>query len=472
MKKDLIIIPLAALFSTLFYDQYFGLNMLLFAILAIALVVIFRKSVRWKKDFLFGAVLYLLSAIFVFIVNSPFSQFNCFIAFLVFAGSISGQGNAVYVQWFNGMYQSTIGVLHAHIHRDKTVAQPKQKRDLGFILLTTLIVGGITLVFASLYGTANPIFEKWFAAIDLSFLNFPWLILAGMGYLLLCNLTAPAELDILTTIDRNAPLLLKKTALTDAHQPRLRKEVLLGTILLGTLNGLILLFIIADVTYLAQNPLEDAAALSSTVHEGVNALVASIIIAITIILILFRGNLNFYEKSKTLKTLTYVWLALNILIVVLTAYKNFVYSTGYGLTYKRIGVFFYLLFCIVGMVTTYLKIVRKHNLLFMIKTNARVAFVVFIFMASFSWNRVITTFNLDTVAHPDVEYLLTLGPDNGDLLYAFAKANPSKLVDRERINREYSHWQSQLSSQTWQSKTLQGILNPQNKTYEITKTTY
>ncbi|RMB56261.1 DUF4173 domain-containing protein [Dokdonia sinensis] len=472
MKKNLIHLPLALLFSTLFYDQDFGLNMLLFAIIAVALVVVSKPSIRSRRDFIFSASLYVLSGIFVFTVNSGLAQFNYFIAFLVFAGSISGRGNSVYVQWFNGMYQSTIGVLHAHIHRDKNIAPPKQKKDIGFILLTTVVVVIICVLFASLYGIANPIFGKWLDAIDLSFFNFPWFILAVMGYVLLRNLTAPAELDIITTIDRNASLHLKEELLAESQKSRLQKEALLGTILLGALNGLILLFILADVMYLAQNPLEDAVVLSATVHEGVNALVTSIIIAITIILILFRGNLNFYKKSATLRTLTYVWLGLNILIVLLTTYKNFLYSTGFGLTYKRIGVFVYLLFCVVGMVTTYLKIARKHNLLFMFKTNARVAFVVLILLASFSWTRSITHFNLGTVKNPDIPYLISLGPDNGDLLYAFAKAYPSKSLDRDRIEREYHSWKFKLDEETWQSKTLQGILNSQNKTYEIVGTSY
>ena len=202
-----------------------------------------------------------------------------------------------------------------------------------------------------------------------------------------------------------------------------------------------------------------------------SALITSIIIAITTILILFRGDLNFYKKSETLRRFTYVWIALNIVIILLTAYKNYMYSSGFGLTYKRIGVFIYLALCIAGMITTYVKIVRKNNLLFIVKANTRIAFIILIMVSGFSWDRVITTYNLNELETPDIEYLLSMGDTNGDLLHAFAKAHPEKPMNLTSIENRYEQWQSSLSKETWQSRTLLGLLHPNTSTYEITDTT-
>jgi len=295
-----------------------------------------------------------------------------------------------------------------------------------------------------------------------------------MGYILMNNLLSPAELDALTILDRKAPIFLKKSTITEKKQAALHKEQLFGTVLLIALNVLILLFVVIDITYITGSPLQDAAALSKTVHEGVNALVTSIIIAITIILILFRGDLNFYKRNEKLRALTYTWIALNILIIVLTAYKNYVYSTGFGLTYKRIGVFIYLALSITGMITTYFKIARKHNFLFMVQANTRVAFFILIAISSFSWDRVITKQNLAQVDTPDIDYLITMSTSNADLLYAFAKANPDKTHDLYTydIQNRFIEWSNRLALETWQETTLRGLLNstnPKTQNYDTTE---
>lgn len=470
MKTSIIRCLGAILFSLLFYGQSLGLNMLLFSIISVVAVIIIRPETKSNKSFLLAAGLYLLSTVFVFTVNSLLAITTCILAFIVFAGSISGIKNAVYVQWLNGLYQSLLGALHSTMNPNKDIPKVKSNHNYKFIILTTAIVTTLVVVFAMLYGKANPILGEWIAAINLDFINFNWLLTTAMGYYLIINLTSKAELDIITSIDRDASTTLSEQPISDIKATSLHREQLLGTILLGALNALIVLFTITDIWYVLHDPLADAATLSTTVHDGVSALITSIIIAITTILILFRGDLNFYKQSETLRHFTYVWIALNIVIILLTAYKNYMYSSGFGLTYKRIGVFIYLALCIAGMITTYVKIVRKNNLLFIVKANTRIAFIILIVVSGFSWDRVITTYNLNEVETPDISYLLSMGSSNGDILYAFAKANPEKPANRTSIQHRYEQWQTSLSEETWQSKTLQGLLNPNTSTYEITDT--
>jgi hypothetical protein len=155
-----------------------------------------------------------------------------------------------------------------------------------------------------------------------------------------------------------------------------------------------------------------------------------------------------------------------VIIILITAYKNFLYSSGFGLTYKRIGVFIYLLLCISGMVTTYIKVARRYGLYFMFRTNARVAFIVMVMVGSFSWDRMITRYNLEHVSQPDMEYLYDMSYNNGDLLHAYAKlpdgqlgAHPTMNLNQDKIQNRYERWQRVLSKETWQSKTLNGLLN-------------
>jgi len=466
MKKFIIRCLGALLFSLLFYRQNLGVNMLLFSIIVVLAVIIIRPETKSNKSFLLSATLYIISSIFVFTVNSFLAISSCILAFIVFAGSISGLKNAVYIQWLNGLYQSTLGFLHQKINPSKKVPNLESSYNYKFIFLTTTIVITLVVIFTSLYGKANPIIGEWVNAINLDFINFNWILITWMGYYLITNLTSKAELDIITTIDRDASTFLIPKAISKLNVGKVHQENILGTVLLGALNTLIIIFITTDVWYVLNDPLANAVTLSTTVHDGVSALISSIVIAITTILILFRGDLNFYKKNKNLKHLTYLWIALNILIILLTAYKNYLYSSGFGLTYKRIGVFIYLALCISGMITTSFKIFNKQNLLFMLKANTRVAFILLILISSFSWDRTITTYNLSKVESPDINYLLSIGNSNGDLLYAFAKAHPEKIMNRSSIKNNYKQWQTSLSEETWQSATLVGILNTNSRPYK------
>jgi len=459
MKTTLLRTIGALTFGLLFYDQNLGINMLLFAMVAITAVFITQKETRTRKPFIFITSLYLLSAVFVFTVNSLLSITTCIVTFLVFVGSISGKQNSIYVQWLNGIYQSLLGALHNKLDQKETSPSKDDKSNYGFIVLTITIVTTLVILFAGLYSQANPILNSWISKINLEFINIGWVITTLMGYFLLMNITSRAELDVITIPDRKASIILSKKSISESASLSLHLEKRLGVILLSALNGLIIVYIITDIWYILQDPLEDAATLSKTVHEGVNALITSIGVAITTILILFRGNLNFYKKSANLRKLTYLWIAFNIIIILLIAFKNYQYSSGFGLTYKRLGVFIYLALCISGMVTTYFKIARTLNLHFMIRANARVAFIILITMSSFSWNREITAFNLSHVEHPDISYLLKIGETNGDLLHAFAKAHPEKNTDPEGIKQQYKAWRFMLNDQTWQSQTLLNVLN-------------
>jgi hypothetical protein len=435
--------------------------MFIFALIAVVTVFFARREAFKRTDMCIATGVYLITSLFVFTNHSALAVFMSFITFIVFAGTISGAKNAIYVQGINGVYQSILGALHYYMtpKKERKIVTPKKKRDYGFILLCVVLVIGLPILFASLYSDINPIFGKWVDAIDLSFINISWLLTTLMGYLLLNNITAPASLHILTKADRNVNQNLISTPISETQEPVLHKEQLLGSMVIGMLNALILFFLVVDIWYVTNNPLLQAPEVSKTVHEGVNALITSIIIAITLILIFFRGNLNFYKNSKRLRILTYIWIFLNIILVLITAFKNYIYITDFGLTYKRIGVLIYLTLCIAGLITTFLKIAHRKNIYYLIRLNARIVFFVIVMMSSFSWNREITRYNLSQVAHPDLPYVQTMYSNQVDLLYAFAKAHPEKFSFEamKNIERKYTSYIERLENETWQSKTLRGI---------------
>ncbi len=461
MKRQLLCILGALLFSTLFYQQDLGLNMLLFALCSTAILFVLKPSIHHSKVIWVLAATYLLSAGFVFFNNSSLAISNTLLTFLIFVGATTAASNSVYVQWFNGMYQAVLGQLHIAIHRTQPTKQaPKRPHniyDFKFITLTLVLLSVLIAVFGGLYSQANPIFAKGFDYIDLSFINFYWLLFALMGYLLLLNCSTTAQLDLIVKAEDNTPSHLRQRSMTAAQCQLLVKEYHLAILLITVLVVLIFGYIASDVYLIIYLPQELGPALSQAVHSGINALITSIVLAIILILIFFRGNLNFYKKNHTLKTLTYLWLLANLIIVVLTVYKNTVYCEALGLTYKRVGVFVYLFLSAVGLVTTFIKISHKQTVYQLLRINGRMAFFVLIFLASFSWDRSITQFNLTHIPEPDLYYLLSLSRSNGDLLYAYAKKHPEKIDDVRRIEKRNAYYLKKLSNQTWQAQTLAGM---------------
>ena len=194
----------------------------------------------------------------------------------------------------------------------------------------------------------------------------------------------------------------------------LKNEYRMGLILLSILNGLLLLVNLIDLRFIWA-PGEDLspATLSNYVHEGTYILILTILLAITVLLFWFRNNLNFFPNNKKLKQLSYAWIAQNAWLALSVAVRNFHYVYAYGLTYKRIGVFFFLLVVIAGLFLLYLKIRDKKTLYFLFAKNAEIIFFGLLLMGLMNWNMLVTRYNLKYTATNgiDVSYLLYDLPD-------------------------------------------------------------
>ena len=228
---------------------------------------------------------------------------------------------------------------------------------------------------------------------------------------------------------------------------------------MALLNVLLIFYSITDISHLLSNTSASAATLSNQVHNGINALIASILIAIFIILYFFRGNLNFYKENATLQNLSYTWIFLNILLVVLIAIKNNAYVTSFGFTYKRIGVYVYLCLTVAGLITTYLKVRNIQNLWYLFRVNTQVAFAFLIVASCIDWDYTITNYNLKHAQIVDIEYLIDLTENNAVLLQDFSQQNSLTELEIEKISQKYNSLIKKVSSRSWQEWTSDNLKN-------------
>lgn len=447
----------ALAFSMLFYSKSIGLNLFLISIIVVTLLVIIKKDRPFSWSY---PLLYIFTAILVFINPTGFTIFVHFMTFLVFVGKTIFQKGSLYISWFIGLVNMIVASIANYNERENL--PNKKKKNLSPKIVNYLKGSTVAVVllwvFTLLYRDANPVFENLIAEIDLSFISIPWLLFTFIGYILFLHILRPYHARELIEFDKDLGTTLEKPneSFTAKTVEKLYNEHTLGSIVFGALNLLLLFFLVTDVIYLLQETNITNAEYSKSVHQGVYALMFSIICAIALILYFFRGNLNFFEGNDRLKIFTYIWIALNVILVLFTCYKNFEYVEALGLTYKRIGVFVYLLLILTGLVTAYIKVSQLKNFNYLVRTNLATLFAFLIVSAAVPWDRMITWYNLKKIEQVDVWYLIDLGETNSPQLIKYSKNEDAILnIDTlEAIDEKYQNFSKEQAEKTWQEFTL------------------
>lgn len=456
--KTIISIIAALLFSTLFYGQNIGLNLSVFSVITIGLLIFQHPKIARLKSAIVFIVVYFTTAIVVYFNHSALAIFANCVAFFTLIGTFSESRSSIYIRWLNGIYTT----IAAYFQRrsDSTIDQEQQnwKKNRDYLQLAKLI--GIPLmvsiVFILMYKNGNPIFNGFIEKINFEFINFQWFLFSLLGFFLFNNIINPVQIHPATTKDLQTDNQLHPTGPLLLDQ--LKKEQQLGILLMALLNILLIFYSITDIYYLLNNDITSASALSSQVHSGINTLIASIIVAILIILYLFRGNLNFYQDNVLLKNLSYTWIFLNIGLVVLIAIKNTEYVVVYGFTYKRIGVFTYLFLTLAGLITTFLKVRNVRNLWFLFRINTQVAFAILMVSSCIDWNHAITNYNLKHAENLDLNYLIDLTDNNAILLQDYTAEHRVSSNQQQRIHDKYIGFIDKVSERNWQEWTYDNIL--------------
>ncbi|WP_225034904.1 DUF4153 domain-containing protein [Winogradskyella sp. SM1960] len=452
MKKITLFIA-AILFSTFFYNQSIGLNLFLFSILTVVILFINNKSHFKNRKTQIYTIAYLTTGLTIFFHSSTLSVIANLVAFLTLIGHLSETKSSIYISWLNGLYTTIAGLFHrnlAVIQPKPTEEEPKKKVEIDYlhwaklILIPTVIV----ITFIALYKEGNPVFSNLIEKIDFGFINIHWLLMAGLGYYLFSNIYAPIEVEPATGIDLQTDNSLYKT--TTFSIPKLKQENQLGIILIALLNALIVMYLLTDITFLTTQQDIRASLYSAQVHSGINALIASIVIAILILLYVFRGNLNFYEENTTLKRLAFTWIVLNILLVASIVFKNSQYIYYFGLTYKRIGVIIYLLLASIGLVTTLLKINGAKNNWYLFRINTQAAFIILIISSTINWDYHITNFNFNYAQSMDYNYVIGLSNNNTFLLNEQLENKALNTDSIQLIENKYNTYVHKLKTNNWQ----------------------
>lgn len=450
--KNVILLISAVLFSTLFYKQNIGLNLSLFTVLTILLLALKNRKLFKNKSTNFNIIGYFITGITVFLYKSDLTIIVNILAFFTLIGNVSAHKSSIYVQWLNGMYTAIVSAFSLYYASLNIEVKRVKKVEINYVYWLKIIgiPATIILIFVNLYRNGNPMFDELILKIDFSFINLHWMLFVLLGYYLFYNITHPIQIEPITSSDVSIKNDLEKDTLETISLIKLKNEKQLGIVLMLSLNALIIFFLITDILHLSEIHSMLASQLSKQVHTGVNALIFSNILAIAIILYFFRGNLNFFKNNKELKKLTFVWIFLNISVVIITAIKNVEYIVSFGLTYKRIGVLFFLAATSIGLITTFIKVSKIKNLWYLLRKNTQIAFVILLLSTTINWDKVITYYNMNTADQIDLNYLINLSDNTTFLLKDYVEKNkvdPKKTIS---INQKHHNYLKDLENNSWQ----------------------
>ncbi|WP_223558324.1 DUF4153 domain-containing protein [Chryseobacterium lathyri] len=396
MKTHHYIFLTAALFVIVFYDQDMGLNLGILGIVY-ALLTLYKTPERNRtRTFLILFVTSIVSS-FAFAWFRDFPSLLAVVSSLLLLGYRSKNRKLKILFLIPVFIINSFTALFRFFSFDSWL--PKKnisgvwQKTLAFILIPLLFIS----IFFGIYSVGSDHFAAVFRDYELDINIWQVLVLSVLGFFIAFNYWNYA-------VER---LIYKKNSLLDDNFPDnykvqkstysfldLDAERTSGVISFFCLNILLVFFIITynyeQFYEISKTPVQ----LSEETHERVNAVIMSIIMAVLVIMFYFKSGFNFDPKAKLMKLLARIWIILNAILVFSAALKNYEYIISYGFTYKRLGVFAFLLLALIGLALTFIKIQKKKRNAFLFNTMIWYFYGTILACSYVNWGGIITSQNM------------------------------------------------------------------------------
>jgi len=421
METRKIIYLLTALcFSLLFYNQGVGVNYLLMGVVLVGGAIITDKHLLHSWNWRLVSAGLIISTFFSLYYGNAFAVTMSVLSVLMFqsvkkwhrssiiASLVSGFSSVLFSPFL--MVQNKIDFDKVQSRSTKTVNKIKTN-----IWLPIVAVVVVAIVFLSLYRAINPVFDKFTSEIG-DFISWGWFFFTLMGFVLLFTFFFPSRIfRKILSVEELMPNDIKE--ISDVVENKFcgspinfDNERLSAVLMFSVLNVMLFFLNLTDVNYLfIESVLPEGVTHTEYVHNGVGAVITSIVLAIALMLFYYRGKMNFDNRSKSVNILTYVWIVQNVVLVVLTMFKNQMYVDAFALTFKRIGVYYYLGFSIIGLALTAYKLYACKTTWFLVKSNAVAMYTVLILSSALNWNMIVTANHFGHEKGADLQYLKGLG---------------------------------------------------------------
>ena len=451
MKKHHQILLTTALFITLFYGETaIGLNLGILGISYAVLILAETPKQKWSRNFLLLFVTTVFSSVAFAWFGDFISGFAVFTSIFLFAFKAKNGDlkSLLVIPLFVTNFFTFIGRFFKFgdwLPQKKTTGMT-QKIISIFVIPFVFIA-----VFFGVYSLGSDHFSQFFTTweFDLNFWQLFWVIILGFFlaftvwnfrlYNFILGMNHELKNDFV-----NEDITQKSTySFMDLDAERKS-----GVVSFLALNILLLIFIVTfnyeQFIEVQKNP----NLLSAETHERVNAVILSIVLAICVIMFYFKGNFNFDIEARSLKIMAKMWIVLNAVLVISAVVKNSEYILNWGLTYKRLGVYAFLILALIGLILTFYKIHFRKTNAFLFNQMFWYFYGTMLVCSFINWGGIITNHNMDRKDFK-VNYDLYLIDFNEKQLLDYADRTKD-----EKLKQEILHQLKFKNEESFLSKTL------------------
>jgi len=440
----LLVVALGAVaYTLLFRGEATGVNLSLLALLLLGGGWFFLPAMRRSRPAQASAAGTLLAAVMVVYNDSSLARWAFILSWLTWLGF------AHHERAWNHLIALTQGLIHFFFSPLKALqtfrlalGRLPGMRRLGYRLRLAIIPLAIVALFFVVYVAANADFARLSArfvdrVVALFSFELDW-ELAGyliFGTMLFGAVVLPLGRSLEWTGSPFAERLERRRPQSPRHFPLagLREEYQIALWTLAGLNLLLLCVNLVDVRHVwfAFDP-EQVPNLKQYVHAGTGLLIVALLMAMAVLLWIFRGNLNFYPDGGLLRKMAYFWLAQNAVLALSTGLRTLRYIHWHGLAYKRLAVLVFLALVLFGLWSFYRKIRLRKTVAWLMHRNGWAFYWVVIACTLINWDVWITQYNLTT---------RTRGPiDVAFLLHTVSDKNYHVLRQHEARLAEVAAW--------------------------------
>jgi len=327
----------------------------------------------------------------------------------------------------------------------------------------------LALIFGSLLATGNAVFGSW----TNSFFDWFWKEVASLfdfGRIVFWCFAAFLILPLLRPAQISSAWWSWTEKLPRFPEVIPARGALFGSgLVLVVLNLLFLLANAADAVFLwSGQALPAAVSYSGFVHNGVNALIVTVILSGFVLTTIFQQALNVSQRRE-LKALGIFWIAQNLFLLLSVAMRLKLYIEAYDMTVTRLSVIIFLMLVAVGYGLLSVKIVQEKSLSWLVGGCLLAIFVTFYItqflnLAGWSADYNVARWEKDKSRSLDGSYLGQLGSAAWPAIHRAEYENPSFNADAHDAwniasMKEINNPKAALNFEHWREFSLSAYLN-------------
>lgn len=405
MKTHHYIFLTTALFIIVFYNENVGLNLGILGIIY-SLLTFFRTSEKNRtKTFLILFITSVLSSV-AFAWYADFPSFLAVVISLLLL-SYRSQNRRLKILLLIPIFTVNCFTFICRIFSfddwlPKRNMSGVWQKALAFILIPLILIS----VFFGIYSAGSEHFAGLFTDLQFDINFWQLLCISVLGFFIAFNYwnyyvekMIYKQNHILSNDFQDKHKIQKPTySFLDLNTERMS-----GVISFFALNILLLFFIITFNYEQFYETVKTPSQLSEETHERVGAVIVSIVMAILVIMFYFKSNFNFDPKAGLLKNLVKIWIVLNAVLVISAMLKNTEYIVNLGFTYKRFGVYAFLILSLIGLTLTFVKIQTQKTNAYLFNSMIWYFYGTILACSYVNWGGIITSQNIKR-SNFDVNY--------------------------------------------------------------------